>query len=273
MTQKRTLKSRRNSYQIDKFRSPKDEAKRLSHRAQARIEALIPTLKVLGLKPHMKLLEIGPGTGLRSVTLAKFLKKGQVLGIDTSVTLLEEANRLKIAKRAKNLELKRLDLYSGQIPRGKFDFVYIRLVFQHLPDPLLALKNIKLALKPGGVLFIEETDRDWMMIYPAPSGWSETYEKVKEIQLRSGGDPRSGRKLAPLMVQAGFKKVESSLVPVTGTDQVLKDWLKNYAPTFFNNSPSDEAARGLEILKKIAELHKHQKVFFYQVWFQASGRA
>jgi ubiquinone/menaquinone biosynthesis C-methylase UbiE len=35
-----------------------------------------------------------------------------------------------------------------------FDFAYARLVFQHLPDPLGAMREIRRVLKPGGKLVI-----------------------------------------------------------------------------------------------------------------------
>ncbi len=269
--ERRMAKMRKQSYQIDNFRAPQLEEKRLTHRARARLDRLVPDLVEVGLRPSMKVLDIGSGSGIRSLEIARYVKQGSVLGVDTSKTLLSAANQLKTKKKAKNLEFINADLFSAEIPQASFDFAYMRLVLQHLPDPVAALKAIKGYLKPSGILFIEETDRDWMMIYPTPKRWNQMYERAKEIQTEKGGDPRSGRKLGHYLVQAGFKNVQGSLVPVHGSGSVLDDWLENYAPTFFNNLSEREAQQGLAALSEIKKLNEKSPVYFHQIWFQGVG--
>ncbi len=263
------MSRRENSYAIDRFYDPQLEANRLEIREKARIETLVPQMKSIGLKPNMRILEVGPGTGLRSLVFSNFLSKGSFWGIDISDTLLERAR--KALKGQKNVHLLPMDVYDLQFEENFFDFIYIRLVIQHLPDPVKALRNLHQILKPGGKVFIEDTDRDWMCIYPIFPAWERLYGKVKQAQVKTGGDPNSGRKLGAFLSSAGFDEVGTNLVPVTGSDNVLADWLENYAPTFFNNLTQADRRVGFKLLEEIRKRHQKSQVFFHQVWFQAWG--
>jgi ubiquinone/menaquinone biosynthesis C-methylase UbiE len=264
-------KSKRNSYNFETFREAKLEAERLSFRARARIETLVPQLKSLGLTTDMQVMDVGSGTGIRSIEIAKYLKRGSLLGIDNSDKLLDIARSHQAECGVKNAEFKKIDIYSRDLPSARFDLIYVRLVIQHLPDPVKAMKNLFRALKKGGILFLEETDRDWMMTYPTVPEWEETYSAVKSIQRKNGGDPNSGRKLGSYLSRAGFKKIEIKMIPVCGGKAEVQRWLTYYAPTFFNNLDLKKAARGCEVLKKISKLNQAEAVFFFQIWFQAYG--
>jgi ubiquinone/menaquinone biosynthesis C-methylase UbiE len=263
---------KKHSYGLDHYRDPKGEAKRLEKRALARIDELVPQLVAAGLRHGMRLLDLGSGTGTRSLHLARYLKSGFVTGLDTSDELILRAKKAQARSKLKNVEFLKFDFSAQAIPPGQFDFAYIRLVVQHLPDPVQVLRNVRQSLKPGGVLFIEDTDRDLMTIYPEVAGWRETYEKVIQAQTRLGGDPRSGRKLGSYLVEAGFKSVQTNLIPVSGSGQVFEDWLANNAVTLLNNLNATDARAGHLVLRKLARLQARQPVFIHQVWFQAFGR-
>jgi len=261
-----------NSYRIDEFRKRDAEVERLSIRARAGIDTFLNPLIQLGLRENMRVLDVGSGSGVRSIALSRFLKSGRVVGVDTSETLLKRANELRRSEGISNVEFVREDLNSLSFPGSAFDFAYMRLVLQHLSDPLKALRNIKRVLIPGGTLFIEDTDRDWMMVYPFPKGWLEYYERVKRGQVRKGGDPRTGRKLADYLRRAGFVEIESMVVPVHGTGDIFMNWLEYYAPTFANNVSEAEGKNGAKLLQAMRRMHRRSPIFLSQLWFQAAGR-
>lgn len=71
----------------------------------------------------------------------------------------------KIAKRLQIIEGSVMD--TG-LKESCFDFAVARLLFQHLPDPSRAVKDILRVLKPGGKLVIIDIDQDIQSIVDPP---------------------------------------------------------------------------------------------------------
>jgi ubiquinone/menaquinone biosynthesis C-methylase UbiE len=83
------------------------------------------------------------------MTLAAFAKQGSVVAIDVSEMLLGYAQKRAKIRGLHNISFKKMDIFDMDFSPETFDFVYLRLVVQHLPDPLRALKNLRETLKPG----------------------------------------------------------------------------------------------------------------------------
>lgn len=94
-----------------------------------------------------KLLEIGFGSGyfLRAAEAAGF----DVHGLDVDISNVERA-RLHFGERVQNC-----DLYDAGFPAGQFDVVYMRDVFEHVPNPGPMLKEINRISGDGALLYIE----------------------------------------------------------------------------------------------------------------------
>jgi SAM-dependent methyltransferase len=107
----------------------------------------------LGLTPGSRCLEVGAGGGAVAVWLAQqVIPGGTVLATDLETDFLAAE-----ADRYPGLEVLRHDITAEDLPRG-FDFVHARWLVEWLPDKRQALKRMADALKPGGVLFVEEPD-------------------------------------------------------------------------------------------------------------------
>lgn len=262
----------KHSYDIDSYRNPKAEAHRLETRAKARLDDLIPQLKVAGLKPSMKCIDIGSGTALRTLHLGRYLRSGYITGVDISPKLIAKAQQNLVRSGLKNVNFMDLDFTEQQLPKNHFNFAYTRLVTQHVRKPIEMFRNVRQSLKKGGTFFIEETDRDMLFIYPTVDGWDDVYKKVKSTQTQMGGDPNSGRKLSHYLLKAGFVDIKTRVIPVYGSGDIVGDWLENYATTFLNNLSLSDAKKGSRLLKKLTALHKSQQIYFFQAWFQAWGR-
>ena len=107
----------------------------------------------LGLTAGNRCLEVGAGGGTIAVWLSRqVIPGGTVLATDLETDFLEaEADRLP------GLEVLRHDITTQDLP-GAFDFVHARWLVEWLPHKRQALKRMADALKPGGVLLVEEPD-------------------------------------------------------------------------------------------------------------------
>ena len=107
----------------------------------------------LGAGPGRRCLEIGAGGGAVAFWLAERVAPGGVVvATDVETDFLTAA-----AARYPNLEVLRHDITTEDLPTG-FDLVHARWLLEWLPDKREALGRMKAALRPGGVLIVEEPD-------------------------------------------------------------------------------------------------------------------
>lgn len=114
-------------------------------------------------KPGKKILDVGTGTGVLVHALARIVQpNGQVLGIDLSQTMIDEAS--KRASEMAGLSFEKMDAMAMNFEDGQFDGAMSSIVFQHLPDPARALDEMIRVTKPGGIISIIEQDWETFVI-------------------------------------------------------------------------------------------------------------
>jgi SAM-dependent methyltransferase len=106
----------------------------------------------LGLTSGWRCWEVGAGgTTVVSHLAARVGPGGRVLATDINLSWAAGA-------AAPNVEILEHDVASGTPPGGPFDLVHARLVLVHVPARDAALAHMVAALRPGGVLLVEDAD-------------------------------------------------------------------------------------------------------------------
>jgi ubiquinone/menaquinone biosynthesis C-methylase UbiE len=182
------------------------------------------------LKPGMRLLDVGCGPGSITLGLAAAVAPGEVLAIDLSSDVLEEARRLAIEKGVRNVQFERADVNALAQPEGTFDIVYAHQVLQHVPDPVRALEAMKRLLARGGLVAVRDSDYGtctWSPPEPRIARWLEIYHAVASA---NGADADAGRHLHGWLMRAGFEVLRLSGTTWTfpGYDSV-EEWSISWA--------------------------------------------
>ncbi len=164
-------------------------------------------LTQLGLKRGMKVLDLGCGPGFISRLLTEDFPGIKLTGIDLNSELLEIAK-----KELKDSEsLVRLVHTSAEkipFPSNYFDFVYARLVFQHIPNPSTVAEEVFRVLKPGGIFVIHDIDQEILgLIEPDFPMRERLSKKFSKAQAMKGGNRYVGRRLLRILKEAGFANV------------------------------------------------------------------
>lgn len=105
-----------------------------------------------GVKLGDKVLDLACGVGDPAFTLAEIVgPSGRVLGLDLSPEMVEAASSGAGQQGPGNAEFRAIEseLTLG-LPADSFDVATCRLGLQFMPDPVAALQEVRLALKPGG---------------------------------------------------------------------------------------------------------------------------
>ena len=112
-------------------------------------------LDMLGNLNGKKVLDIGCGTGRIGAHVAAHNPKADVIGVDTSKSMLKIAKNKAKKMKLKNIVFKEGDIYNLKLPRGYFDVITFIRVIWHLEHPEIALNHIKKLLKKDGILIVD----------------------------------------------------------------------------------------------------------------------
>ncbi len=95
----------------------------------------------------------------------------------------------------------------GRLPfdDGSFDHVFVCFVLEHLADPPKALIEMKRVLKSGGTITVIEGDHGSCFWNPETDESRKAWQAMIRVQQNLGHDPLIGRRLYPLLAQAGFE--------------------------------------------------------------------
>lgn len=157
--------------------------------------------------PGSRVLEVGCGTGAQTVILAGRAPEAEFTSIDVSERSLAEAARQVHLADCKNVRFLRADSFRLPFQPSCFDHVFVCFVLEHLGDPTRALEALMTVLKPGGSLTVIEGDHGSAYFHPVSEQARRAIQCLIDLQQRAGGDSLIGRRLYPLLVQAGYRDV------------------------------------------------------------------
>ena len=155
-------------------------------------------------------LEAGCGVGAQTVTLAQRSPEARFTSIDISPESVAEAERRVTEAGLANVEFRQADIFAPPFPAESFDHVFVCFVLEHLSRPVDALVTLQALIRPGGSITVIEGDHGSTYFHPDSPAAHAAIQCQIELQRAAGGDSLIGRKLYPLLVEAGFEAVHVS---------------------------------------------------------------
>jgi len=215
------------SYEFDRFGDADRAAElpRLHKQATVMLATELAQLQALGFTPGLRLVEVGCGPGFLTGPLSDIAGAAGALGVDTSTELLAAANAV-VAPAHPNVAFRLGSAYGSGLNDASFDFLYSRLLYQHLNDPLAALVEARRIVRPGGRICIMDIDDGFLALHPCPAAFRQLTSRALEAQRNNGGDREIGRKLPTLMQQAGLTNIRLTTAAVSTLDLGLSAFLE-----------------------------------------------
>ena len=107
-------------------------------------------LRVAGLRPGMRVLDVGCGPGDVSIVASRLVgPTGTVLGVDAAADIIEFA-QLRVAGLAvTNVRFEQTAIDDIRV-NEPVDAVIGRFFLMHLPDPVATLRRLANEVRPGG---------------------------------------------------------------------------------------------------------------------------
>ncbi|MFH0966257.1 MAG: methyltransferase domain-containing protein [Methanobacteriota archaeon] len=198
--------------------------------------------------PGSRILEAGCGTGSQTIIIAGQNPDCTFLSIDISPSSLAMA-RERIASSqeipASQITFQEADIHALTYEDQTFDHIFICFVLEHLESPGKALTELRRVLKPDGTITVIEGDHGSVFFSPPSEAAMHAISSQIELQRRAGGDACIGRRLYPLLTQAGYSGVQVSprMVYVDASRPELADGFTKKTFTAMIEGVKEEAVR------------------------------
>ena len=182
-----------------------DESLRLELKADP--EILIEEASWAGIKPGMRVADLGCGPGKTTYHLNKFVQpNGSAVGVDISSQRIEYA---QAHYQDVGLEFRLGDIRKSLDHLGLFDFIWTRFVLEHFrKNSFDIVKNIISILKPGGILCLADLDFNCLIHHGIPARLEKAlFGLMGLLEEQANFDPYAGRKFYSYLYDLGFQDI------------------------------------------------------------------
>jgi 2-polyprenyl-3-methyl-5-hydroxy-6-metoxy-1,4-benzoquinol methylase len=197
-------------------------------------------LRLAGLRPGLRVLDIGCGPGDVSFVAARLVgPEGSVLGIDAADDIIGLA-RARAAEQGLNSVRFEQTTVGDLALDEPVDAVIGRLILMHLPDPVATLRQLAGLVRPGGFIAFSEFDMTGARGVPDDGRlWLAARDAIIETFTAMGLDPTFAATMPALFRQAGLSTPELSLgAPIGGAEHT--DLIAFVADTLHSLLPARE---------------------------------
>jgi len=193
------------SYHVSEFAANLPaEIRRLDAQVDLFWQTEKPLLLRHGLTHGMAVLDCGCGPGRLLELFATEFQGLSLTGLEID-PILVDACRQRFASADQQVTIRQGSVEQPGLDPSSFDFIVMRLVLEHVPDPVAALKSVASLLKPGGRLAIIANDFEFhLRTSPHVAELDLLYEAYCTSRRQDGGDPCIGRRLPVLLTQVGL---------------------------------------------------------------------
>ena len=184
------------------------ELERLIEQARFFGDLTEQVLRLAGLEPGMRVLDIGCGTGDVSFLATKVVgSAGEVVGVDKSPTATALASQRAAAAGLTNVHFVTQDL-TELVLDNPVDALIGRLVLMYFADPAVLLRRLSQFVQPGGLVVFHELDSTASKSLPRCALFETAVTRINQTFTRAGADVQTGLKLAQIFIEAGLPRPE-----------------------------------------------------------------
>ena len=197
------------------------------------------------LKPGMKILDCGSGPGSMTIDFARYLQRGEVIGVDIEESQIAIATADAKRENVTNVTFQTADVFDLPFADDTFDLVFSQGLLVHLPDPIQALQEQRRVTKKGGIVTARSGYARGAIFHPENALLKEAWLFHNQPLL----DQCVGIKLEELFSLAGLKDIKHSLLCDISRDQELANF---FADEVINRDYSQKLlAQGKITLEKL----------------------
>jgi SAM-dependent methyltransferase len=208
------------------FGNREEEQHRLERQAEFFNPLTERVFQAAGLRPGMRLLDLGSGAGDVAMLAARLIgSEGEVIGVERDPAAVVAATARVERVGLSNVRFVQGDVQTLEGFEGGLDAVVGRLVLMYLPDPVAALARAAQLLRPGGLVCVQEGDMAYDWAEPMTPLWTQVRAWFLETLKRAHVAPRMGLTLYSSFIAAGLPAPELRLeCALSGSEVAAWGW-------------------------------------------------
>jgi SAM-dependent methyltransferase len=173
--------------------------------------------RLAGLRPGMRVLDIGSGPGDVSFVAARLVgPTGSVLGVDAAPEMIDLARARAAEQGLSTVHFERVAIDAIALDEP-VDAVVGRLILMHLRDPAATLRHLSSFVRPGGVIAFSENDIAGTHSIPEMPLFGQVTAGIVRAFEAMGLSARFGTTLHTVFADAGLGAPRLTLGTPIGT--------------------------------------------------------
>jgi ubiquinone/menaquinone biosynthesis C-methylase UbiE len=194
-------------------------------RSVAESEARRRYLDVLDPQPGEYILDVGGGSGLATLEIARRVSpSGKAVALDPSPPLLDYARGEAAASGlGDNTEFEVGDGRALPFPDGSFDRAFCHWVLVHVTPPEGVVREMRRVVRSGGRIVCVELDREAPILFP---GAPELSRRIFDFCAARHPEEQMGRRLPGIVRSCGLADVQVEALVLLDEGSRGDQWLE-----------------------------------------------
>jgi len=180
----------------------------------------------IGVQRGWQCLDVGAGPGFVSFDLRELVgSEGAVTALEPSPFYLQWLKDRAASNHWTNVHCLQGTAETATLPSHSFDLVFVRWVIAFVPDPEQFLIPLFRALKPGGVIAIQDYYYEGLSLFPHGGPCDEMSSIVRAYYRFGGGDPYVTGRIPPILRAHGLTLTDFTPTCMSGgPSSEIMDW-------------------------------------------------
>jgi SAM-dependent methyltransferase len=201
--------------------------------------------------------------------------------VDISAPSLQQAQEMIKSENIGNVTLCHENIEKLSFADATFDHIFVCFVLEHLEEPMIALHELKRVLKTGGTISVIEGDHGSCFWHPPSREGHWAWQAFITAQSEIGHDGLIGRRLYPLLTQAGYRveDVSPRWIYADQSHPQLLDGIVNKIIVAMLYSSQEQVLHAALIkpalwqkgLNDISAVAAHPQGTFFYTWFKGTA--